>query len=570
MIYITGDTHGDFRRFGTKWFKDQKEMTKDDTLIILGDFGGIWDYKGESEHEKYQLDWLEGKNYTTVFIDGNHECVSFDSEILTEYGWMNIKDVYNAKDHIRIANVNLENGNLYYDYPINKICKFSKTIINIDGVNYKQSITPNHDVIIDGKKIKAKQLIGKEIFEEQLRCKICNCEESEGISLSNIMIEILTSIVMDATIVDYSIKNPNSRKIRIQYHFKKERKIIYIMNILDDANIHYTVRKGKYNDTFICIHGDDARYLYRLLHHQKELPFYFTQMNLQQFKSLFHALIQTDGTLVNNNVIWHTTSKNDVDIIQELCVKHNYDMRVKIMQGASGYTKRCKKQYHCSFGFSKNLHRRVKIEEVPYNNLAYCFTMPHGTLITRYKNCFCVTGNCFPRIYEYPVKEWNGGLVHEIRPSVLHLMRGEIFTIEGLTFWAFGGASSHDIRDGILDPVADAEKIKEWYWDYSKLFRVKGVTWWPEELPTDEEMKHGIDNLAEYGNKVDYLLTHSPATSILNLMGRGMYTPDKLSNYLDDVRANTEFKRHYMGHMHLDWDLNETDWLMYEEIVRIN
>ena len=95
-------------------------------------------------------------------------------------------------------------------------------------------------------------------------------------------------------------------------------------------------------------------------------------------------------------------------------------------------------------------------------------------------------------------------------------------------------------------------------------------TYLKEQYDKDEEMQHGIDNLAEYGNKVDYLLTHSPATSILNLMGRGMYTPDKLSNYLDEVRANTEFKRHFMGHMHLDYRLNETDQLMYEDIIRIN
>ncbi len=39
---------------------------------------------------------------------------------------------------------------------------------------------------------------------------------------------------------------------------------------------------------------------------------------------------------------------------------------------------------------------------------------------------------------------------YEIRPNVLHLMRGD-FNIEGLNFFTFGGASSHDIQDGILE-----------------------------------------------------------------------------------------------------------------------
>ena len=137
-----------------------------------------------------------------------------------------------------------------------------------------------------------------------------------------------------------------------------------------------------------------------------------------------------------------------------------------------------------------------------------------------------VEGNheCFPRLYQYPVKEWNGGKVHEIRPNVLHLMRGEIYTIEGLRFFTFGGASSHDISDGIIDPAIEEdwhEKAKEWN-KARKMYRVKGISWWEEELPTEEEMQHGLDNLKAVGNKVDYIITHSPSSSELALMGNSL------------------------------------------------
>jgi len=42
-IYITGDTHGDFQRFGSKYFPQQKEMSREDYVVIAGDFGGLWD-----------------------------------------------------------------------------------------------------------------------------------------------------------------------------------------------------------------------------------------------------------------------------------------------------------------------------------------------------------------------------------------------------------------------------------------------------------------------------------------------------------------------------------------------
>ena len=72
MIYITGDTHipVDIGKLSVKRFPEQKEMTKRDYVIICGDFGGVWDGSNE---EKYWIKWLKSKNFTTLFIDGNHE-----------------------------------------------------------------------------------------------------------------------------------------------------------------------------------------------------------------------------------------------------------------------------------------------------------------------------------------------------------------------------------------------------------------------------------------------------------------------------------------------------------------
>ena len=37
-IYITGDTHGDFQRFGSKYFPQQKEISREDYVVIAGDY----------------------------------------------------------------------------------------------------------------------------------------------------------------------------------------------------------------------------------------------------------------------------------------------------------------------------------------------------------------------------------------------------------------------------------------------------------------------------------------------------------------------------------------------------
>jgi len=178
----------------------------------------------------------------------------------------------------------------------------------------------------------------------------------------------------------------------------------------------------------------------------------------------------------------------------------------------------------------------------------------------------------FDRLYQYPVKEWHGGLVHEIRPHVLHLMRGQVFTIENKKFFTFGGASSHDIQDGILDYENPVWTIKAKFLNIQGkcMYRVKGLSWWEQELPSAEEMQTGLNNLAAHNYKVDYILSHSPSASVTALLGRGLYKQDILTHYLEDIRCKTEYKKHFFGHMHIDRAINDKDIGLYEQIIRIS
>ena len=170
------------------------------------------------------------------------------------------------------------------------------------------------------------------------------------------------------------------------------------------------------------------------------------------------------------------------------------------------------------------------------------------------------------------MSEWHGGLVNFVRKSVIHLMRGQVFNIEDKTFFTFGGASSHDISAGILEPDDPNFKEKKKHLDKDPfaLYRINHVSWWERELPSENEMEMGLNNLKKENNEVDYIITHSPSTSELYLMGgKGLYQSDILTNYLEDVKANTEYKRHFFGHMHWDKAINDKDVCLYEQIIRI-
>ena len=41
-IYVTGDIHSEPDRFNMENFPEQKELTRDDYMIICGDFGLVW------------------------------------------------------------------------------------------------------------------------------------------------------------------------------------------------------------------------------------------------------------------------------------------------------------------------------------------------------------------------------------------------------------------------------------------------------------------------------------------------------------------------------------------------
>lgn len=71
-IFVVGDIHGNPNIVSSGNWPEAKELTEDDVVIFLGDFGLYWSDPPDKE-EKYWLNWLSTKRYTVAFLDGNHE-----------------------------------------------------------------------------------------------------------------------------------------------------------------------------------------------------------------------------------------------------------------------------------------------------------------------------------------------------------------------------------------------------------------------------------------------------------------------------------------------------------------
>lgn len=177
-------------------------------------------------------------------------------------------------------------------------------------------------------------------------------------------------------------------------------------------------------------------------------------------------------------------------------------------------------------------------------NLQYYAELPFTVLF--------VDGNHenFDLLNTYSVQAWCGGKAQIIKSNIVHLMRGQVYEIEGKTVFTFGGATSID-----------------------KDLRVEGVNWWRQENPTFDELDEGIANLKHYNNKVDYIITHSCGQRALMypklrfVAGEKAFCPEigLLSNFEDVVM----FKHWYFGHFHIDVALSDKYTAIHNNIVRI-
>ena len=157
----------------------------------------------------------------------------------------------------------------------------------------------------------------------------------------------------------------------------------------------------------------------------------------------------------------------------------------------------------------------------------------------------CGNHENYDALERYPVAEWHGSKVHRVRPHVLHLMRGQVFELESYRFFTMGGAKSHDTNH-----------------------RINHISWWRQELPSDEEYSEALQNLERYNWQVDYIITHCAPTSIA-LMGTRHNEADRLTDFLQEVRERAKYYYWLFGHYHDNKAVDEKHILLWEQIVQI-
>lgn len=159
----------------------------------------------------------------------------------------------------------------------------------------------------------------------------------------------------------------------------------------------------------------------------------------------------------------------------------------------------------------------------------------------------------FAQLNSYPVEMWNGGKVHKLNDNIYHLMRGQVFNIDGKTFFTMGGAVSID-----------------------KMQRVPLVDWFQEEDCSYAESGEALNNLDAVNNKVDYILTHCIGKEFMirkmsDKMMMYPYAFGAINNFLDYIDDTVEYKKWYFGHYHMDIEyIKEKKECLYNLIKRLD
>ena len=160
----------------------------------------------------------------------------------------------------------------------------------------------------------------------------------------------------------------------------------------------------------------------------------------------------------------------------------------------------------------------------------------------------CIHGNHEMRpstIESYKLKDWCGGMVwyEEAYPHLLFAKDGEIYTIEGKSYLAIGGAYSVD-----------------------KSYRLeRNYGWWADEQPS-EEIKHFVESQIDKIKRVDYVLSHTcpfkyePREAFLNFIDQST-VDDSTERWLDKIEETLEYKLWFCGHWHIDKRIDKMHFL---------
>jgi hypothetical protein len=374
------------------------KLKKPDRIVIVGDLVNDYlDLQGEQLILAHEFLRELSKIAPVRITRGNHDCFTGDHEILTKEGWTTLKNYVDSNCNLEVLTFNPNNEHFEFQLPSEKIKKtFNGNLKQFKTDKCEFITTPSHEILLYqySNNNYVKKYANFVDLNKDYRIPL---RSREIINDFDKWFEFLGFCLADATFV---IKNQNTMNGRVQFHFKKERKINYLCKLLDELNIPYKLRDGdrKRNTKVICVYSQPARNVMKFFNYNKKLSYDMGLMNYSKYKlkSFIDGYLNGDGSLIENNRYGCVSIFNEnAEILTTISNYVGYSGYVQDSNIFGNY-KNSKRQY--SFFIIKNNDLKTtqinEINDIPYNGNVYCLTVPNENLFVRYEGRPFITGNC--------------------------------------------------------------------------------------------------------------------------------------------------------------------------------
>ena len=146
----------------------------------------------------------------------------------------------------------------------------------------------------------------------------------------------------------------------------------------------------------------------------------------------------------------------------------------------------------------------------------------------------------------------------DVMQSVAENLVKRLTTIKGLSDKAMAAYIAYAVRNAAINYYKAEERKK-----------MRFVSLDDEEVlrQVDREFQD-IRNLERVGYEADYIITHCAPTSVQQKLNPD-FSPDPLTNFLEEVKGKTDYRYWLFGHYHDNKAVDKTHILLWEQMVQI-
>lgn len=300
-----------------------------------------------------------------------------NTEIMTPNGFVKLNDI--------------SVGDTVYQYnPNTKLAEVATVLSKVEPYmanvckNRNFEATLNHRMIVESNKkhiheCQFSDLLGKVYYY------ITSCNNSnQDCDLTDDQIRLLVQIQGDGHF-EYKYtdhKKQHKKLYYISFHFKKEHKILNLRQLLNRMNLHYSENICSDGTVYFRIKIDDVKNLTNEWLVNKCFSNKFLNLSKRQFEIFLDELWKVDACITANKLLYATTQKQNLNIVQALCTMNN--IRTHFYMQKNVYMLSIVNRRHSSSVNNYSFNEKI----------VSCIEVPSSYIIIRQNGSTFITGNC--------------------------------------------------------------------------------------------------------------------------------------------------------------------------------